>query len=152
MNVLTPVWNTAETTEYLRHHLTGYRKLSPKTVCHWAYLGLIPANRHGNRWFFEPVLIDDWIRGEPILHQFHLAKDPRRALAQIRELVAYLCRSANQEGNPFFEGRQEDLCIAVRTVLRERGYFRIRQAVRDLYGQFRENSGLGCLESVEGLF
>lgn len=147
------VWTVEETTAYLRTHLTGRRGLSPATVRRWATKKLIPANRcRDRRWYFEPELISRWVEGGPILHEFHLGKNPRRALCQVRELVAYLCRPVNQEGNPFIERVQENLCTAVRIVLHDRDYHKVRQTIRDLCEMFRENPGLRCLEEVPGLF
>jgi hypothetical protein len=73
-------------------------------------------------------------------------------LSQIRELVAYLCRPENQEGNPFLETNQDNLCSALRAVLAQPNYRKIRQTVKDLCEMFRENPGLACLEEVSGLF
>lgn len=147
------VWNVEEVTAYLRTNLPGKRNLSPSTVRRWACRKLIPANRCLNRrWYFEPELVGNWVNGGPILHEFHLAKNPRRAVGQIRVLVAYLCRSVNQEGNPFFEGYQDNLVSAIRTVISKADYHKIRQSVRDLCEQFRFNPGLACLEEVPGLF
>ncbi len=147
------IWGVEEVAAYLRTNLPGRRGLSPGTVRRWAGRKLIPANRgRDHRWYFEPGLVIRWVEGGPILHEFHLAKNPRRAISQIRDLVAYLCRPVNQEGNPFLEAHQENLMIAIRIVIHDRGYLKIRQTVRDLCTMFRDNPGLKCLEAIPGLF
>ncbi|MEK7611373.1 MAG: hypothetical protein AAB486_03315 [Patescibacteria group bacterium] len=147
------VWSVEEATAYLRTNLPGKKSLSLATVRRWAGKKLIPANRcRDRRWYFEPELVVNWVNGGPILHEFYLAKNPRRALIQVRELIAYLCRPVNQEGNPFLEKHQEDLVSAVRTILCKSDYHKIRQSIRDLCETFRFNPGLACLEEVPGLF
>lgn len=147
------VWNVEQTTAYLRTNLPGRRSLAPATVRRWAAKKLIPANRgRDHRWYFEPELVIRWVEGGPITHEFHLAKNPRRAISQIRELVAYLCRQVNHEGNPFLEAQQEDLVTAVGLVVHKQEYHKIRQTVRNLCEMFRENPGLKCLEEIPGLF
>jgi DNA-binding transcriptional MerR regulator len=152
LNLADSVWDTETVTGYLRTRLAGRKGLTPATVRRWAKKRLIPANRQDGHWYFEPALIMRWVYGGPLLRKFHLAKDPRRALGQIRELVAYLCHPENQEGNPFLEAAQENFCSAVRAVISQPNYRKIRQTVKDLCETFRENPGLACLEEVPGLF
>lgn len=151
---LPPVWNTRETTAYLRLNLIGKRSLSTATVRRWAGKKIIPANRGlDHRWYFEPELVARWVDGGPILSELSsLSKKPRLAFIQIRELVAYLLRPVNQEGNPYFEPYQDKLTAAVGVVIRNSDYCKIRQSVRDLCESFRFNPGLRCLEEVGGLF
>lgn len=155
-----PAWDAETTAAFLSRALRRRKRpISPRTVQRWARDGRLPAQRQrdGRRviWLFEPDEVRNWVLGSLVgtAGRFKLAYYPRAALQQIRDLLRDICDPEHaREGWKFETGQQENLCVAIRTILHSPHYASIWPAVRHLARVYRGNPALVCLEDIGGLF